>query len=222
MLFGVTRFSEKASRIRSLNASRSIPLRQPIPTAAHWGISLKSRFFPMPSFPESEQVIQMLRRQIRSGCSPFGTAPEMGKSLKNPTGSPARISAEISFAAFISSIISPFSAANRSTANFRFRSVAVVITGHAPRISAAVFASALAPPKCPERSGTANRPVSSIETTAGSVRLSRINGAMERTAIPQAPIKTIPSASWNCSPVQEESVPFKTGLSRLPASLSAS
>ena len=134
----------------------------------------------------------MLRRQIRSGYSPFGTAPEMGKSLKNPTGSPARISAEISFAAFISSIISPFSAANRSTANFRFRSVAVVITGHASRISAAVFASALAPPKCPERSGTANRPVSSIETTAGSVRLSRIKRGDGADRDPASPDKNDP------------------------------
>ena len=72
-------------------------------------------------------------------------------------------------------------------------SVAVVITACAPISSARFSATAFARPMCPERTGITNFPQSSITMTAGSLILERIQGATERTAIPQAHTNTIAS-----------------------------
>ena len=47
----------------------------------------------------------------------------------------------------------------------------VVITGTAPHTAAMARARSFAPPRCPDKMGTANRPHSSTTTTAGSVVL---------------------------------------------------
>ena len=77
--------------------------------------------------------------------------------------------------------------AHSSTANTPFPSVAVVITAVAPQTAAIFLASAFAPPRWPDSSGTANRPRSSTTTTAGSLALLFTCGAMARTAMPAAP-----------------------------------
>ena len=136
------------------------------------------------------------------GSSSPGSSPSIGNSEKIPTFRPSTIRADTSFARSISRIANPFSFANTSTANFPCRSVAVVMTGSASRILAASSASALAPPRCPDRREITNFPCSSMTRTAGSVFLSCTNGAMLRTAIPQAPIKISASASRNILPVQ--------------------
>ena len=110
----------------------------------------------------------------------------------------------------------PFSAANTSTANFPLTSVAVVITGTAPREPASRRASLLAPPTWPERRGMTNRPPSSTATTAGSRNLSRTQGATARTAMPQAPTKIRASLSPNRSPLQAESSPANTSSPSSP------
>ena len=79
--------------------------------------------------------------------------------------------------------------AQRSTAKRPLTSVAVVMTGTAPHAFASARASALAPPRWPDRSGTAKFPPSSTTTTAGSAALLLQWGAMARTAMPTAPTK---------------------------------
>ena len=79
-----------------------------------------------------------------------------------------------------------FFLANTSTENLLFKSVAVDIIG-AAFISLAIFlVKSLPQPICPERSEITNCPSSSITRTQGSVVLFFTNGAIERTAIPQA------------------------------------
>ncbi len=78
--------------------------------------------------------------------------------------------------------------ANKSTANFLFRSVAVVITGTAPVFFAIWFARSFAPPICPDKIGMTYFPFSSITSTGTSCSLSVRCGATALTAIPQAPI----------------------------------
>ena len=80
----------------------------------------------------------------------------------------------------MSEIAQPVRAANSSTANFPFTSVAVVITGSAPSTLDSRRASRFAPPMCPERSGITCRARSSRTKTAGSVFLSRTYGAISR------------------------------------------
>ena len=91
--------------------------------------------------------------------------------------------------------------ANRSMAKLPCRSVAVVITGIAPMASDSRSASSLAPPTCPDKSGITCCPCSSMTITGLSCSLSVIQGAIARTAMPQALINT--SARWAaiCSPV---------------------
>ena len=81
-------------------------------------------------------------------------------------------------------------------------SVAVVITGTAPHTAASARARSLAPPRWPERMGTAKRPHSSSTTTAGSCALLWQWGAMARTAMPTAPTKTRASLPANWRAVQ--------------------
>ena len=75
--------------------------------------------------------------------------------------------------------------------NFPSRSVAVVTTGIACKMSAARQASSFAPPRCPDSRDITNLPNSSTTSTAGSFFLLCIKGAMLRTAIPAAPMKMI-------------------------------
>ena len=82
-----------------------------------------------------------------------------------------------------------FLSANTSTANFFCTSVAVVCTASALISSAVSSAIRTAPPMCPERSGITYCPFSSSTRTAESVNLSFTKGAIDRTAIPAAPIK---------------------------------
>ena len=109
--------------------------------------------------------------------------------------SPARIRAEICLAAVLSEICSPFSTAKTSTAKRFLPSVAVVITGCAPRASASTRLSRFAPPAWPDIREMTYLPFSSETRTAGSRNLSCTKGAIHRTAIPVAEKKTSASAS---------------------------
>ena len=102
----------------------------------------------------------------------------------------------------------PCAFAQRSTANTPRRSVAVVITAVACSFAAISSASAFAPPRCPERIGITNRPVSSATSTAGSVALLFTCGAIARTAMPAAPTKRSASESANRAAVQSASDTF--------------
>ena len=88
----------------------------------------------------------------------------------------------------------PFLAAQSSTGKRPVTSVAVVTTAAAPRYAARRRARELAPPMWPERRGMTYCPVSSRASTAGSVTLLFTKGAISRTAMPQAPTKTMASA----------------------------
>ena len=129
------------------------------------------------------------------------------------------MAADTAFAAFMLSRNSPCRAAQASTENRPFTSVAVVTTGTAPSSSASRRARALAPPMCPDSRGTTNRPSSSTHSTAGSVRLSRTQGAMERTAMPAAPTNTRASAQANSGPVDRAQGAGR-GVKSPPASFS--
>ena len=133
--------------------------------------------------------------------TPGGRSPTMGKSLRRGTG-PSRMAAETALAATRLPRWSPCSAAQASTANLPFTSVAVVTTGNASRCAASSSASALAPPMWPESRDTTNRAVSSIATTAGSAVLSRTWGAMARTAMPQELTKIITSVHRKTGPTK--------------------
>lgn len=82
--------------------------------------------------------------------------------------------------------------AHWSKAKIPRASVAVVRTACPPSSPAISRARSLAPPRWPERMGTANRPSSSTTTTAGSRALLTRWGATDRTAIPAAPTKIRP------------------------------
>ena len=81
-----------------------------------------------------------------------------------------------------------FLLAKISTAKLSCKSVAVVITGMAPNAPARRTASSLAPPTCPDNRGITYFPISSATSTGLSCSLSMIQGAMARTAMPQAPM----------------------------------
>ena len=69
-------------------------------------------------------------------------------------------------------------------------------TACAPMAAAIRAASALAPPMWPERIGTAKRPASSRQTTAGSAAFPRSRGAIIRTTAPIAITKTWARRAW--------------------------
>ena len=100
-----------ANRLAEMVASGAtgVPRLQPIPSATHRGIRRRTRFSGIPFFSFPDTVIQRFRLQIRSSKSPSGIFfhAENPKSENTPTGSPARISAEISFASFRSVITNP-------------------------------------------------------------------------------------------------------------------
>ena len=112
--------------------------------------------------------------------------------------------------------------AQRSTAKRPLTSVAVVMTGTAPHAFASARASALAPPRWPDRSGTAKFPPSSTTTTAGSAALLLQWGAMARTAMPTAPTKIRASSCAKCSAVQPFRVTSPPQRLTLPGRASAS
>ena len=97
--------------------------------------------------------------------------------------------AEIMFPPSAVRTVQLYSVPSVSSAHRPVRSLCVVITVSAPIHPATHRASSFAPPTCPDRTGMAYRPVLSIHTTAGSVCLSAMKGAMLRTQIPMAPIK---------------------------------
>ena len=105
----------------------------------------------------------------------------------------------------------PCSTAKASTENSPSTSVAVVRTASAPIRSAIFLASAFAPPTCPERIGITYFPFSSMTSTALSVSLSCMKGAIARTAIPQAPTKRMGRCFAKHSPVHcfRGSSPFR-------------
>ena len=95
----------------------------------------------------------------------------MGQSDANCTVLPASSAPLTSLMRSGSSTVQFWCFAHSSTANTPFASVAVVITGTAPHTAASARARSLAPPRWPERMGTAKRPHSSSTTTAGSCAL---------------------------------------------------
>ena len=112
-------------------------------------------------------------------------------------------------------ILRPFLTANVSTENFPFRSVAVVTIGSAPMPSAILWVSRLQPPMWPESRAIAHLPCSSMQTTAGSLSLLRMKGAMCLTAMPVAPTKTMASHSPNARPVHSRTLPSILSIPRL-------
>ncbi len=96
---------------------------------------------------------------------------------------------------------SPAQRAHVSTAHTPRTSVAVVMTGMAPAARATVCASSFAPPKCPDKGGTAKRPASSIATTAESLAFEATCGAIARTAMPAAPTNRSASDASHASAV---------------------
>ena len=140
--------------------------------------------------------------------------------MATPTVLPARAAAERALMATGFWMAQSFSTAQVSMAGMPRRSVAVVTTGVAPVFSAIRTARALAPPIWPESSGITCCPASSMTTTAGSVVLSRIKGAMARTAMPQAPMKSRASEAAKCSRVHcITGTPRSTGMPRISAQL---
>ena len=129
----------------------------------------------------------------------------MGKAERTVTVSPASSFAETALMRVGSAAVRPCTRAHSSKAKTPFRSVAVVMTASAPQRRAISRASAFAPPRCPERRGTAKRAHSSTATTAGSAALPVRYGADARTAMPAAPMKTRALLSAKAFPVQSRS-----------------
>ena len=131
--------------------------------------------------------------------TPAGSSVLMGNRLTRGTGC-SRMAADTALASAMFVMARPCRAAQASTENFRLMSVAVVMTGVASSTSANLRASSLAPPIWPDSSGITKCPSSSMEITAGSVRLSFTKGAISRTAMPAEPTNTMASAHWNTGP----------------------
>ena len=87
---------------------------------------------------------------------------------------------------FASSIERCKSRARTSIPSFLLTSVEVVMTGVASIKPATLFASSLAPPKCPDKVDITNCPLSSMFMTAGSVDFDSTNGATDLISIPEA------------------------------------
>ena len=138
-------------------------------------------------------------------CPQSSAAPSYSLSKKILGISPARIRAEIIFAAVRSEICRPFSAAKTSTAKRPRPSVAVVITGWAPMASASTRLRRFPPPTWPDISEIINLPFSSETRIAGSLNLSLAKGAIHRTAIPVEAKKMRASASPNHFAVTSDS-----------------
>ena len=131
---------------------------------------------------------------------------EHGKSLAERTRTvpPAKILAETALMPWGSVTAQFWRLAHSSTVNRPPTSVAVVMTATAPQIVEISLARSLAPPRCPDTTGTAKRPHSSTATTAGSRALLFRKGATARTAMPTAPTNTSASKEANASSVHRD------------------
>ena len=153
--------------------------------------------------PAGKRVRAKSARSVSpAGTTPAGACPAMGNSERYRTGPPASSLLLTRLMRSGSSTAQFWCLAHASTANTPLASVAVVMTGTAPQTAASARARSLAPPRWPERIGTAKWPHSSSTTTAGSTALFRQWGAMARTAMPTAPTKIRASAWANCSAAQ--------------------
>ena len=178
----------------SVSVSAGVPRLQPTPSTPMRGTRCKAS-------PAGHRV-RASSGAAASSARPAGGMPAMGQSDANRTVLPAS-SAPLTFLMRSGSSTAQFwCLAHSSTANTPFASVAVVMTGTAPHTAASLRASSLAPPRWPERTGTAKRPHSSSTTTAGSDALLLQWGAMARTAMPTAPTKIRASLCANCRAVQ--------------------
>src|SRR5215208_2253514 len=126
-----------------------------------------------------------------SGSGPSGQR----LSEPRPTLSPETSAAPTAARSESSSSRKPSFSPRESRAGEPIESLAVVITGVPPSVSATLVARALAPPSCPPQRATANLPASSTVTTPGSRCLLSSSGAMRRTATPVARKSTTPSHS---------------------------
>ena len=133
------------------------------------------------------------------GTTPRGKGEATGKSHSRGT-SPSKMAAETALAAAMLPMVRWFRAAQSSTENFPFTSVAVVTTGVAPSSRASSRVSSFAPPMWPESREMTNCPASSVTSTAGSVFLSFTQGAMALTAMPVLPTNRMASAQENTGP----------------------
>ena len=158
-----------------------VPRRQPMPSTAMRGTMCSA-------CPVGVSVNAKSALPSAAGSTPAGGVPCMGQSAVKCTRFPASNAPLTCLMRSGSATMQPCRLAHSSTAKRPCRSVAVVMTGTAPHTAASRRASALAPPRWPDSSGTANRPHSSSTTTAGSAALLRQYGAMARTAIPTAPM----------------------------------
>ena len=190
---GARRFWAQKAAKASASVSALVPRLQPTPSTPMRGTRCSAS-------PAGQRV------RAKSGSSPAvipsGGAPAMGQSDANCTVLPASSAPLTSLMRSGSSTVQFWCFAHSSTANTPFASVAVVITGTAPHTAASARARSLAPPRWPERMGTAKRPHSSSTTTAGSCALLWQWGAMARTAMPTAPTKTRASLPANWRAVQ--------------------
>ena len=175
--------------------SAGVPRRHPMPSTPIFGTRCSAS-------PCGKRV----SAKSASSCAPAmrmpaGIEPEMGNSDQQAADRPASSFPLTSLIFATSRTVHCCFFAHSSTANRPLTSVAVVMTGTAPQAAASSRARSLAPPRCPDRIGTAKRPHSSTTTTAGSVALLRQWGAMARTAIPAAPTKISASLCANCCAV---------------------
>ncbi len=127
-----------------------------------------------------------------SGSGPSGQR----LSVTRQTFSPETSAAPTAARSEPSSNRRPSFSPRESRAGKPTESLAVVITGVPPSVSATRAARALAPPSCPPQSATAKFPASSTVTTPGSRCLLSSSGAMRRTAAAVARKSTIPSHSF--------------------------
>ena len=159
---GARRFWAQKAAKASASVSALVPRLQPTPSTPMRGTRCSAS-------PAGQRV------RAKSGSSPAvipsGGAPAMGQSDANCTVLPASSAPLTSLMRSGSSTVQFWCFAHSSTANTPFASVAVVITGTAPHTAASARARSLAPPRWPERMGTAKRPHSSSTTTAWSCAL---------------------------------------------------
>ena len=173
-----------------------VPRLHPMPSTPIFGIRCSAS-------PAGKRVrAKSARSASPAGTTPAGACPAMGNSERYRTGPPASSLLLTRLMRSGSSTAQFWCLAHASTANTPLASVAVVMTGTAPQTAASARARSLAPPRWPERIGTAKWPHSSSTTTAGSTALLRQWGAMARTAMPTAPTKIRASTWANCSAAQ--------------------
>ena len=173
-------------------SSTLLPRRQPTPTCKNGGWTHTvcangcTSVLTVTAMPASSCI---------SSVSPGGKLPVKGKSLTTPALPLASKEAAKALAVFNDDKKNPLRAAHSSTANKPLTSVAVVITGTAPKWRANIRAISLAPPMCPDKSGMTKFPFSSATRTGESESFRLTNGATRRTAIPAAPT-TINTSFW--------------------------